>query len=82
MIDNENEKALQEKFTWARSINFNDYNSMLGYYEAQACLEYARGTRLLDMPRGVGTLTSMMLPHFQRVIGVDASLTHLSALIV
>ena len=74
----EHEKALQEKFTWARSVDFNDYNGTLGYYQTQACLEHARGTRLLDMPCGDGTLTAMMVPHFKRVVGVDASATHLN----
>lgn len=72
-----NEKALQETFTWARSVNFSDYNSVLGYYQVQACLEYARGDTLLDMPCGDGTLTALMAPHFQRVVGVDASSPHL-----
>lgn len=74
----ENEKALQEKFTWARSVDFNDYNGTLGHYQAQACLEHARGTSLLDMPCGDGTLTALMMPYFKRVVGVDASLTHLN----
>jgi SAM-dependent methyltransferase len=73
----QNEKALQEKFTWARSINFSDYNGALGYYQVQACLEHARGDSLLDMPCGDGTLTSILASHFNRVVGVDASASHL-----
>lgn len=72
------EKALQETFTWARSQVFSDYNSVLGYYQAQACLEYARGDSLLDMPCGDGALTSMLAPRFKRVVGVDASSKHLA----
>jgi len=78
MINYENEKALQENFTWARSTEYSDYNGMLGYYQVQACLEHARGKRLLDMPCGDGTLTAMMAPYFQRIVGVDASAAHLN----
>jgi len=69
----DHEKALQEKFTWARSVDFKDYNAVLGYYQTLACREHARGSSLLDMPCGDGTLTAMMAPHFRRVVGVDAS---------
>jgi 2-polyprenyl-3-methyl-5-hydroxy-6-metoxy-1,4-benzoquinol methylase len=76
MSDN-NEKKLQEKFSWARSKNFSDYNQVLGYYQAKVCLEQARGSSLLDMPCGDGTLTSMLAQSFSRVVGVDASSKHL-----
>ncbi len=72
------EKALQETFTWARSVEFSDYNSYLGHYQAQACLEHARGDSLLDMPCGDGMLTAMMAPRFRRVVGADASAAHLA----
>ena len=74
----ENERALQEEFTWARSTSFSDYNAALGYYQVQACMEHARGTSLLDLPCGDGTLTSLMMPYFKRIVGVDASATHLN----
>lgn len=73
----QNEKALQETFTWARSKVFSDYNAVLGYYQAQACLDHACGDSLLDMPCGDATLTAMLAPRFQRVVGVDASSKHL-----
>lgn len=73
----ESEKALQDTFTWARSVDFSDYNGVLGHYQVQACIEHARGTSLLDMPCGDGALTTMLQPHFERVVGVDASATHL-----
>lgn len=76
--DATDEKFLQEGFSWARGSNFADYNSALGYYQAKACLEHARGNRLLDMPCGDGLLTSFLAPAFTRVIGVDASSTHVS----
>ena len=71
------EKELQETFSWARSQIFNDYNQVLGHYQAKACLEHARGKSLLDMPCGDGALTSMLAPSFSRVVGVDASSKHL-----
>ncbi len=72
-----NEKDLQETFTWARSQVFSDYNSILGYYQARACLRHARGHSLLDMPCGDGALTAMLAPSFEVVVGVDASSKHL-----
>lgn len=72
------EKALQETFTWARSQVFEDYNTILGYYQAKACIEHARGDSLLDFPCGDGTLTKMLAPHFKRIVGVDASSKHLA----
>ncbi len=76
-MSNSEEKKLQESFTWARSQVFSSYNTILGYYQAQACLEYARGESLLDMPCGDGALTAMLAPSFKRVVGVDASGSHL-----
>lgn len=73
----DNEKALQETFTWARSVDFSSYNGVLGYYQVQSCLEHARGDSLLDMPCGDGSLTAMLTARFQRVVGVDASAAHL-----
>lgn len=73
----ENEKNLQEEFTWARSQVFSDYNSVVGHYQALACLEHAKGDSLLDMPCGDGTLTALMAPKFKRVVGLDASSKHL-----
>ncbi|MDH4316977.1 MAG: class I SAM-dependent methyltransferase [Desulfobulbaceae bacterium] len=74
----DSEKELQETFSWARSQVFEDYNAILGYYQALACLEHARGESLLDMPCGDGTLTAMMASRFKRVVGVDASCKHLA----
>jgi len=77
-MGNSSEKELQETFTWARSETYSDYNNVLGYYQAQVCLEYARGTKLLDMPCGDGTLTALLAPTFESVVGVDASSRHLA----
>lgn len=72
------EKELQENFPWARSQVFSDYNSVLGYYQALACLEHATGDSLLDLPCGDAILTKVLAPHFKRVVGVDASSKHLA----
>jgi 2-polyprenyl-3-methyl-5-hydroxy-6-metoxy-1,4-benzoquinol methylase len=72
------EKDRQEAFPWTRSGMFADYNSVLGYYQAVACLEHARGDSLLDMPCGDGTLTAVLAPRFKRVVGLDASSKHLA----
>jgi len=77
-MNGDSEKELQETFTWARTQVFEDYNVVLGHYQATACLEHARGESLLDMPCGDGALTAMMAPRFKRVVGVDASSKHLA----
>ena len=74
---NNSEKDRQESFPWDRSAFFNEYNSILGYYQVQSCLEHAHGESLLDLPCGDGTLTGMFARHFKRVVGVDASSKHL-----
>jgi 2-polyprenyl-3-methyl-5-hydroxy-6-metoxy-1,4-benzoquinol methylase len=71
------ELLLQEKFPWARSVNFSDYNAYLAHYQAMSCLEHARGTSLLDMPVGDGFLTEKLAHRFERIVGVDASQIHL-----
>jgi SAM-dependent methyltransferase len=72
-----NELELQETFTWQRSGVYARYNTMLGYYQAQACLRHARGDSLLDIPCGDGTSTQVLARRFRRVVGADASLAHL-----
>ena len=76
-MENKSEKDHQQSLPWARSSVFEAYNTVLGRYQALACLEHARGTSLLDAPCGDGTLTKMLTPHFQRVVGIDASGVHL-----
>jgi 2-polyprenyl-3-methyl-5-hydroxy-6-metoxy-1,4-benzoquinol methylase len=72
------EKDLQESFEWARSKVFSDYNSVLAYYQAAACLEHAHGESLLDMPCGDGMITALLAPRFKKVVGIDASSVHLA----
>lgn len=78
MMQPQSEKEKQEGYTWARSVNFNEYNAILGYYQVQSCLEFAHGPAVLDLPCGDGLLTSMFSEHFERVVGVDASSSHLA----
>lgn len=78
MTQSQSEKEKQETFTWERSVDFNEYNTILGYYQVQSCLEYAHGPAVLDLPCGDGLLTRLFSEHFERVVGVDASSTHLA----
>jgi 2-polyprenyl-3-methyl-5-hydroxy-6-metoxy-1,4-benzoquinol methylase len=71
------EKKLQEQFPWERSKYFPEYNAILGYYQADSCIELGHGPCILDLPCGDGTLTKIFTEHFDRVVGVDASKTHL-----
>jgi 2-polyprenyl-3-methyl-5-hydroxy-6-metoxy-1,4-benzoquinol methylase len=68
-----NEKARQEGYHWNRSAEFATYNSVLGYYQAQACLEHAHGPALLDLACGDGAIAAVLAEHFKRVVAVDAS---------
>lgn len=71
------EKAAQERFSWSRE-EFADYNRVLARYQAEACLQHARGTAALDVPCGDGLVTALLAPHFQRMVGVDASSAQLA----
>lgn len=72
------EKQRQESFTWARTQMYANYNKVLGYYQAMACLEHSCGEVLLDMPCGDGCITAILAPNFRRVVGIDASSKHLA----
>ena len=71
------EKALQERYPFERSMFFNEYNSILGYYQALSCVEHSLGTSVLDLACGDGMVTAILAKHFSRVVGVDASRIHL-----
>lgn len=76
-MNSKSEKDLQEGFEWQRSKQFPTYNPILGEYQARACVELGHGKSALDLPCGDGTLTSIFAEEFERVVGVDASSTHL-----
>ena len=72
------EKALQESFPWQRSKYHTSYNEVLAHYKVKSCLEHAVGDSLLDIACGDGMLTEIFAAHFKRVVGVDASSSHLA----
>jgi 2-polyprenyl-3-methyl-5-hydroxy-6-metoxy-1,4-benzoquinol methylase len=67
----------QDKYAWERETHYSSYNSILGQYQVQSCLEYATGSSALDIPCGDGLLTAEFAKHFSKVVGVDASQSHL-----
>ncbi len=74
----DDEKDKQEGFDWERSVHFDSYNSILGHYQAISCMENGQGPDVLDMPCGDGLITEHFANHYHRVVGVDASNTHLT----
>ncbi|MBF0102935.1 MAG: class I SAM-dependent methyltransferase [Desulfobacterales bacterium] len=76
-MDSLKEKDIQERYPWERSAYYSEYNSILGYYQVESCLEYVHGESLLDLPCGDGTLTALFARYFKRVVGVDASSKHI-----
>ena len=77
MIDIEQEKTRQQSILWDRSSDYSDYVSILAFFQTQSVLENAQGDSLLDLACGDGTITSMLSSKFNRVVGVDASGSHL-----
>jgi len=76
-INLKQEKNKQEKYKWYRSGYFSEYNAIVGYYQVQSVLENARGNSLLDIACGDGKLTAKFCEKFKRVVGVDASGSHI-----
>lgn len=74
----EQEKQKQDDFPWSREKYHSEYNKYLGYYKVVSCLEHAKGTSVLDLACGDGMLTKMFSDHFERIVGVDASHSHLT----
>jgi len=75
---NKTEKTLQENFVWSRSEFHSEYNAQLAKYKVMSCLDYARGTKLLDIACGDGLMTEMFAKSFDYVVGVDANGDHLA----
>lgn len=73
----ENEKKLQEKYPWERSTHYEEYSQILGYYQALSCMENMKPGTLLDLACGDGSITKHFEKAFEKVVGVDASPTHL-----
>ncbi len=74
---NDNEKKRQESFPWSRSEYHSEYNAYLAKYKVKSCLENIRGDSLLDLACGDGLMTEIFSRKISRVVGVDASGTHL-----
>lgn len=72
----EQEKIRQQTFLYDRS-EYSGYNTILAFFQAQSVLENAHGDSLLDLACGDGTITAMVSSKFKRVVGVDASDSHL-----
>jgi 2-polyprenyl-3-methyl-5-hydroxy-6-metoxy-1,4-benzoquinol methylase len=75
-MTNISEKALQETFSWDRTL-FSDYNQILVHYQAMSCIENSKGDSLLDLACGEGLMTEYFSRKFQRIVGVDAASVHL-----
>lgn len=73
----QDEKKLQERFSFARSITFHEYNKVLAHYQALSCIENGHGSSALDLACGDGTITRIFARHYKKVVGVDASGAHL-----
>lgn len=71
------EKEKQEQLPWTRSAYHRIYNEFLVNYEIKSCLENKHGTSLLEFACGDGFMTAQFQPHFETVIGVDASKTRI-----
>jgi len=72
------EKRRQESLPWNRSFRYSDYSSILAYFQVQSVLENISGNSILDLACGDGTLIAMLSSKFKRVVGVDASGSHLA----
>lgn len=72
-----NSVASRASSIWNRTSYFADCNSMLAYCQAQSLLEHAHGDSLLDIGFGDCVLTEILCSKFRRVVGTDASRTHL-----
>lgn len=77
MSHNINEKKRQDKFPWSRSKYHSEYNAYLAKYKVESCIENSRGESLLDLACGDGMMTKMFTEKFSRVVGVDASGSHI-----
>lgn len=72
-MSNQEEKERQNAVPWERGKFFKMYETMLGHYIIQSVLEHAKPPNLLDIACGNGAITSQLAPHFERVVGLDAS---------
>ncbi|HEX9792727.1 MAG TPA: class I SAM-dependent methyltransferase [Planctomycetota bacterium] len=74
----EGELERQSGIQWERGKFFAAYEDMMGDYIVRSVLDHARKPSLLDFACGNGAITAMLAPHFERVVGVDASAPHVA----
>lgn len=58
-MDIEKEKGRQRLLPYNRS-EYQDYNSILAFFQAQSVIENAHGDSLLDLACGDGTITALL----------------------
>jgi len=71
--DRQSELLRQEAIPWERGKYLKAYEQTLGEYIVKSVIENMKSPSLLDIACGNGLITSMLAPHFKRVVGVDAS---------
>ena len=72
------EKERQEQYPWERSLFYEGYSEILGYYQAISCIENAQKGSLLDLACGDGSITQHFVKVFNKIVGIDASTDHLA----
>lgn len=68
----------QEKFPWRRGDFLRTYELVFGECTVKSVLEHSKSPSLLDVACGNGLLTKKLAPHFERVVGLDASSQHIA----
>lgn len=76
--EEQNELQRQEEFPWQRGKYYALYEELLGNYLVRSVSENMKPSSLLDLACGNGYLTNLMAPHFDRVVGLDASGVHVA----
>lgn len=74
----ETEKARQDNVPWERGKFFKEYELMMVDYLVASVWDHAAGRSLLDVACGNGLVTSRLAARFQRVVGIDASSSHVA----
>lgn len=67
----------QESIEWERSKSSQWYK-ILGKFQVQSVVEVGKPSSLLDLACGDGILTAQFSKYFTRIVGVDASSTHIA----
>ncbi|MBN1549597.1 class I SAM-dependent methyltransferase [Candidatus Babeliales bacterium] len=70
------ERKLVANYEWNRT-HYKTYSGILSCFCAQSVIENSSGGTLLDLACGDGTITRLLSPHFDKIVGVDGSQKHL-----